>query len=500
MPIELKRLNVGKAEAEAENTSSNHLLTEVFEDYLDVLNAIERDDRFIVIGRKGTGKSAIAQYYNFEIQDQSNFFTSFINSQNIKLQSLIQTGKTLKLKHALDADPLNIFKWIILVSMAELLMKNEGVKHLPQFGSLQEFFKVNSGFVSLGGAELEETILRHKGNVNIEALGKFLKANFGQEFSSDQRLVKAPFIAIIPELEKVLNLLLKNEFSKGNKYTIIFDDLDLLFQDSSSSDTLAELIRLVKFYNISFFNIADTDVKILIFIRPDQLKRLSYQADINKILQSYSVSLQWYTQTVFHEGEEFLPLYKFINDRIRNSLFNNDVSPYRQSDWDILIDSSDFPNLSSFKYVLDHTLYRPRDLINLVNELKKKFPDKKMPIGKRFLDTAIESYSTILGEEVINELAMTYSSNEIDAIINFFRNVSDEFPASEFRSFLKAHSLEPEETVLNLYKYGIIGIRNLSSTLYSHWGLEFQLNEDSKIIKHPGLKKFFSPKRNSQWW
>lgn len=500
MPIELRKLNVGKAEAEAENTSNNHLLTDVFEDYLDVLNAIENDNRFIVIGRKGTGKSAIAQYYNFEIQDQSNYFTSFINSQNIKLQNLIQTGKTLKLKHNLDADPLNIFKWIILVSMAEQLMKNEGVKHLPQFQALQDFFKVNSGFVSLGGAELEETILRHKGNVNIEALGKFIKANLGQEFSSDQRLTKAPFISVIPELEKVIRLLIQNEFSRGNKYTIIFDDLDILFQDSASSEILAELIRLVKFYNISFFNIPDTNVKILIFIRPDQLKRLSYQADINKILQSYSITLQWYAQTVFHEGEEFLPLYKFICDRVRNSLFDNEVSPYKQADWDILIDSSDFQNISSFKYVLDHTLYRPRDLINLVNELKNKYPDRKMPIGKRFLDAALESYSTVLGEEILNELAMSYSPNEIEAIVNFLRHQNDEISIDEFRKFLNAHSLNDDETLLSLYRYGVIGIKNFNTTLFSHWGLDFQLTNDSKIIKHNGLKKFLSLKRSSQWW
>ena len=55
---------IGSSEAEGEINNSRITLDEVFSDYLGVLNEVNHE-KFIITGRKGTGKSAIGAYINY---------------------------------------------------------------------------------------------------------------------------------------------------------------------------------------------------------------------------------------------------------------------------------------------------------------------------------------------------------------------------------------------------------------------------------------------------
>lgn len=497
MAISLSKINFGKAEAEAELTASNHILADVFDDYLGVLNKIEEDDRFLVIGRKGVGKSALAQYYNFEYKEQAHTFTTFINTQALNIEKIINLGETLNDRHNLRITSLLIFQWIILVSLARLLIKNEGIKHLKEFRSLEEFFKVNSGFVSLGESLPVEEILRHKGNVNFEPLQKFMKANFSREFSTERHNIKAPFYTLIPALEEVIKFLLCNEFCSGNKYRVIFDDLDILFKGNNDIPLLAEVLRLIKSYNADSMGAPSADVKILVFIRPDQLQKLSYEVDSSKIINSYGVRISWYDQDLFNYDESKIPLKELISNRLKKSFENESIELKNLEPWDALIDSKGFGGKSSFKYVLDNTMYRPRDLINLLNTLKSKYPNINIPVTKSFLDKAIDEYSSILGEEIQNELIMMFDEKKIEKIIKVLRSFQDEFSYIDFLSKLGLDENECEEMVEILYNYGVLGVRMDNNLMFSHWGLEFEANKNSSFVKHYGLRKFLSKKRIS---
>ena len=66
----------GATEAEAENIEGQDLL-EYFDDYLEIIPLIEKG-RFIFVGRKGAGKSAIAKYIKDSTENQEDSFADLL--------------------------------------------------------------------------------------------------------------------------------------------------------------------------------------------------------------------------------------------------------------------------------------------------------------------------------------------------------------------------------------------------------------------------------------
>lgn len=68
---------IGVVEAEGEANNSEITLSEVFEDFLDVVKQIN-NEKFIILGRKGSGKSAIGEYILSLANSDANIFAKFI--------------------------------------------------------------------------------------------------------------------------------------------------------------------------------------------------------------------------------------------------------------------------------------------------------------------------------------------------------------------------------------------------------------------------------------
>ena len=68
---------IGSPEAESEATSTPITLDQFFEDYLDIFSQLN-NEKFIVLGRKGSGKSAIGEHMFALAQGEPNLFCKFI--------------------------------------------------------------------------------------------------------------------------------------------------------------------------------------------------------------------------------------------------------------------------------------------------------------------------------------------------------------------------------------------------------------------------------------
>ena len=68
---------IGIPDAEAEATTAAIKLDTLFVDYLDVLKQIN-NEKFIVLGRKGTGKSAIGEHIYHLAKIYANMFFAFV--------------------------------------------------------------------------------------------------------------------------------------------------------------------------------------------------------------------------------------------------------------------------------------------------------------------------------------------------------------------------------------------------------------------------------------
>src|SRR5215213_7937640 len=88
-----KNFFIGAPEAEAEsNFNSRIKLLNVFEDFLEVIPKLE-SEKFIITGRKGSGKSAIAEYIYLRSEDKSDIFCDFIRKSDIDIEKIVQLSK-----------------------------------------------------------------------------------------------------------------------------------------------------------------------------------------------------------------------------------------------------------------------------------------------------------------------------------------------------------------------------------------------------------------------
>lgn len=487
----LKELNFGKAEAEAELTNRNGYLLEVFDDFIDAIKKIESEDCFLVVGRKGTGKSAIARVLSFEDTDHSQKFARTLNSSDINIANLIYEDRSITES--------GIFHWLILISLVEMILKCEGITKYSEYKLLKEFLDKNAGYVKVNGKELVEEITKYSGNVSIEALSKLMEVHYGKSLEKEFKSKRAPFYKIIPNLEKLLTTVLTLPEISGCQFKIFIDDVDVIFQQDVEGNKLASFLRTVRDLNTKTFNNPSIDVRVIVFARPDQLQVLKNQPDISKILQSYHVTLRWYSHSEYIENEDEVPLKKLINMRISNSLLSLKTST-RLNPWDYLFDTKSFDS-SSFKYVIDRTMYRPRDLINLLNCLKDRYGEKSLPINKTYFDKAIEHYSSILGEEIQNELVLSFSNNT-DKIFNLLRDLPHEFSIYNLKLGLTKENIkdDPIEILEILYMHGICGLRGSEGLKFNYWGYPFTEEENMKIVKHYSLRKFLSHGKSYSLW
>lgn len=83
---------IGIPEAEAEATTASIKLDSLFVDYFDVLKQLN-NEKFIVLGRKGTGKSAIGEYILSLAKDEPNMFCDFVKKDDVDIEKIVQIRK-----------------------------------------------------------------------------------------------------------------------------------------------------------------------------------------------------------------------------------------------------------------------------------------------------------------------------------------------------------------------------------------------------------------------
>lgn len=357
--ITTRNLYFGALEAEGENVDG-HKLIDYFEDYLNVLRELEFD-KFIFVGRKGMGKSAIAKYIKDSSDDQQieNSYASLIKMGDVDLETLIQLKPD-------DTAQMHryVFEWLVLVKVVELIVKNDCGKYTNEYDKMRKFLDLNSGIVKIDELQFVNGSRNAGGEVAIGGLKHVFSGVLKNYFASN--VDKAPCYKIIPALKEIVKIMLNYDVNKDREFWILFDDLDKDFSVKSEGDLIKvhELIRVARDYNTSVFK--DNNASVLLFIRDDIRDYIKDKFnDSAKIISSYEVLLDWYDHNLYTSnniGE--IPLKKLVDRRIEKNFERLGIK-YEGDPWEYLIpitiSAKNAYGKSSFKYFLDFTFYRPRD-------------------------------------------------------------------------------------------------------------------------------------------
>jgi len=485
---------IGSPEAEAESTENSQInLFDVFEDFLDIFPKLEYE-KFIITGRKGTGKSAIAE--SIFMKKSSELFCDFVKIKDFDSQKIMHANSNtgeINQVHKL------LFEWTLLIKLVNLLLSNQAILRAKEIHLLRKFIEKNSGKVGLSSFEVTEMTNSASIEIEIEQLKRFI----GNKFKKDIAIksTKAPFYKVLPALRETVISLLKEDKRNGNSYVIFFDDLDIGFNKNEPAkvENIIGLLRLAKDYNIDIFGKQGLDVKLIILLRDDIKSAIvNYSADTAKIFSSYEIPLQWYNQSMYLNDEDSLPLKCLIDKRIKLNLDRNKIPATGKSPWDTLIDFQP-NNGSSFKYVLDFTYLKPRDIILFFKPISDI--GYKIPLQFDEVKRLIKSMTNEIVMELKNEISAVFTPSQIKGIFYLLSKLVERtrFDLDEAQELFENNKIEDiidiKDVIIILYDYSIIG--NIDGFDRVHFKYRSNPDDPSKVnltqqfILHKSLINYF---------
>lgn len=450
-------LYFGKPEAESEDVKGQGLV-EYFDDYLGILSEMQVG-KFLFVGRKGTGKSAIAKYVKDMSDKNDNSFACIIRMSDIVIEKIVQQDDKER-EYAL-------IEWLVLLNLTKLIVKSGSAKYTREFDKLEKFLERNTGSVDVDQKELIERMTSKKGEVNFDILRHCFGGIIGKSFQNKEQ--SAPYYKMITPLKEILKWLFETEDVKSREYWILVDDLDVGYKLERESDNekLMDLIRIVRVYNTEILN---GNSRILVFIREDICKHIVNKFnDSAKIIQSNNIPINWYLPLTEMGNEDETPLKKLADRRIKIAFEKAGISVLpNRSPWDCLIDESSFYNGTSFKYILDYTFYRPRDVVTFLDAVRiGRYP---IPLSYNNVKRALKKHIELTINEIKSELSLCFDVNEKNILFNdiFPYVINHDISLPELEEYIESRSLnrEAKDVVNILLEYALVGFKDGRNRYY----------------------------------
>ena len=275
-------------------------------------------------------------------------------------------------------------------------------------------------------------------------------------------------------------------------FFILLDRLDEGYEnDETGAAIIAGLIAVVAEYN-KRFNL----IRPILFQRDNIIRSVAkYDPDYTRNIEGELLRIHWDTHQLLNLVSK--RLNTFFNLNLENS----------QRIWDRCTansgNDSELQGILGFKKVLQFTLYRPRDLLSLLNQ---SFYQAGREGRSTIVLSDIEKTAKSISETRLYDLQKEYISiiPSISAAVAVFANGSPEMKYSEAICLLDSISTSQDNTIDAQIDYSILGSDGVLRALYSvgfvgthdessgsfnfcHDGsnpnLEFSLND--KVLIHP---------------
>lgn len=463
-----KGLFFGTPQAEGECIQAGgHRTNPYFTDYLGILDEIA-NNKFLIVGRKGTGKSAIAQFIENECEKTDDSFAHTIPVSTVTIEQIIQ------LTNSKEGESL-VYEWLILLYLTKLLVKCGSAKYSQAISKLSKFLSKNTGSVDIDQKQMVEILETKKGLLDISMLTE----KFQHHFGTAKTLTNPPFVNILTPLKEIIQTALKYQDLENKEFFILFDDLDVNFELSNEDHCkkLMNLIRTVSSLNNTF----PPNVKILLFLRDDMISYLAPKYnDSAKIIESHKIEINWYVHNLNKINEDDVPLKKLVNQRIRIAFEKKGITiPQKTTPWDYLIAENVGSPKSSFKYILDFTLYKPRDFVLLLNTIGEDA--YKYPLSDNDIDKVLSHFCYKLKTEILSELSLYFNGNdkEKNAIYDYiFQHIANDIrngkktnhsELAKYMDGLRIFKKKGTEIISMLWNYSLIGYSDpVGNVYYKH--------------------------------
>ncbi len=391
---------------------------------------------YFIIGDKGTGKTAYATYL---VNNETNGHKGFIN-----FISNTDYPKFIKLKndnHLQLSDYTNIWKVLIYLLLSEHIQRAEISKGLLKFSDKFRALKeaINEYYINAFSPEIINAL-------NFIEKSKFSAQIISQYFSTLGEKIKE---GSFTHSKFQTNLLyIQNHFEQAlesinlkSNYIFFIDGIDIRPENVEYQeylDCIKGLANATWELNNNFFpsTISAGKIKVMLLIRPDIFSNLGMQ-NINNKIKDNSILLEWRTNYPEYRTSKLFLLADRLLSSQQDGEYNNgqcwdSYFPYRP-----YVAKKYEPSFIQF---LRFSLYRPRDIITMLEFLKdihtrSNNSNEYVFHEEDFLNSEFqEQYSNYLMGEIKDYLSFYYSDSDYEHFRKFFEflNGKKEFTYDDF--------------------------------------------------------------------
>lgn len=495
--VDLKDIFFGEVEgkdeaAEAkERENFESIFYSGFNWYEEMLDA----KKFLIVGRKGTGKTLLGEYYKYELTKQGNI-VDIVDDSNFALKKL----ERINYRNISEQEMIIFWEYFFLFELGERLLDNTTFikkKCLPKYIKLVKIHSETQFELkkfSKSQKESLETIISKTTNLNgLETKGgAYLEETLNEDFEQSE------YYKEIRKYKKLLAMCAKS--LKGKKLHLIFDDLDELEIFAGTQEAkiifINSMVKTVKRLN-QFFREKDIDFKIFLLMRQDMADDLNKSNNFNKILNSNSIRLNWAYNSKIPIMKQ--PLTQMIIKKVRSSNERfDDMSDKEIYDSILPAKVSKRPLV---KYIIDYSFGRPRDFVMLLNTIKGNF-GQFSKVKSSFVTNSIPEYSNRFYKELENEINRSHNNAMLkdgilllkdNQLITFtLEDLKNTFDKNPERYIAIGNSNLIADCMKELYRYNVIGT---SSKIIGENGEEKSVVEffyRDNVIDNPDLSNHLS--------
>ncbi len=448
--------------------------------YSTEVDNIIKKDKCYIIGRKGTGKSAICEY--LIKRKEHNIFSTKLSFKNFPFNELYNLDNQ---KYTAPNQYITLWKYLIYSNVCQLMAINEKVNS-----------SIRNELLKLYPKNDLKSLARTISNWTSAEFGANILGNGGSfKFSKDESKNVIPWIDKVNILEDIIL-----NYCDDSEYYIVFDELDEDYRQISDDEEskqyvflLTSLFKAVQDVKSTFID-SRKKIKPVVFLR-DDIYTLIKDSDKNK-WRDYKIEVEWNEKKL-----KDLLAFRISKD------FDQDIPPFQfQAAWEKIFyrEQIGFGNkqekkIHSFDFIARSTHLRPRDFMHYIQGCAEETFNKGYSFIRegniKFVDRAFSNY---LRDEIVDEVFPILP--EIEEYLQIFANIRkwnftlQEF-TNEYNKYLKAGTIKEKniDYVLDtLYNFSVIGNQNKHKKeifyfKYMHTNMTF--NRTENIVIHRGLFK-----------
>lgn len=422
----------GTTAAETELMRTPKLFDEAFFDPNNYLQELVDGYKFIVSGRKGDGKTAFsAKIERLSVAKSSNVYAIIEDLEHLNSKFFdkftdedLSGGKRY----------VPMWKCIILLELTKYLQnKNFRIEKDNYLAIVDALDKM--GLLSSDG--IDSTITKLDATEISISVKNWV--TYGRRIEREKILKGAN--DIYSALEKELS----DVYLSKCKFRMIIDGLDDILRNKEfKPEIVTGLVRAANEVNNSFLKKA-LNFKVIVLVRSDILDKCR-DPDISKIKNASLIALSW---KPIHDAYD-CDLGKLVLQRFKMAnLFFDDFKALWTTYFPTTIDAKD-----SLAYMLENTLYKPRDMLVFFLLAKKMIG----PVDRKLCETEFKEVLRMYSEEYFysqmqDELTGFVSDNAIDEIAAVVSQIgSRTFTLEQFEEEAKNHAEFENESAENVLR------------------------------------------------